>query len=321
MQQNMLRNILLGVLVVLVVLFAGFNMINCLVGFWLASEIGNVLNEDIISGPGIGVLRIEGVILSGMPPSPRQEGIVYSEQMSEILKKIDENDNIKALVLRVDSPGGSVVGSNEIYEALLKIEKPIVVSMGETAASGGYYISCATDRIMVNPSTLTGSIGVIAQMPNVEGLMEKVGVEVNVIKSGKLKDEGSPYRPMTEEEKAIWQEIIDEAYGQFVSIVAKGRDIPEEEVRKIADGRVYTGLQAIKLGLADETGNLPDAIKLAGELGGIEGEPNIIELYEPPTFFESLLMSVPGSNASLLDLKEAVGLNEYPVLQYLYVGP
>lgn len=321
MQHSPTRNILVGALVALAVLFASLNFIACVVGVWVASEVSGAFSREVVSGPSVGMLRIEGIILSGRPPSPRQEGVVYSEQMSDILKEAKTDDDIKALVLRVDSPGGSVVGSNEIYEALLEFDKPIVVSMGEMAASGGYYISCAADRIMVNPGTLTGSIGVIAQMPNVQGLMEKLGVEVNIVKSGRFKDEGSPFRPMTEEEKSIWQNIIDEAYGQFVSIVATGRNLPEDKVRQIADGRVYTGLQAIELGLADETGNLPDAVKLAGEMGGIKGEPKTIELYKPPSFLESLLMSMPGSQTSLADLKETVGLNDYPVLQYLYVGP
>jgi len=321
MQQSQSKNILVGVVVALAVLLASLNLIACVAGVWVASQVSGALSQEVVPGPSVGILRAEGAIISGRPPSLRQEGIVYSEQMAKILKRVKTEDNIKALVLRVDSPGGSVVGSNEIYEALLQIDKPIVVSMGEMAASGGYYISCAADRIMVNPGTLTGSIGVIAQMPNVQGLMEKLGVEVNVIKSGKLKDEGSPFRPMTEEEKAIWQTIIDESYAQFVSIVATGRNLPEDKVRQIADGRVYTGLQAVELGLADETGNLADAIKLAGEMGGIAGEPKTIELYKPPSLLESLLISMPSSSTSLADLKETAGFNDYPVLQYLYVGP
>ncbi len=288
MKKESHSKVLIGVILAMTLFFAACSGVTCLVGFWVSSAIGSALDAEIIHGPGIGLIRIDGVIMSGVQPSPRQQGIVYSEHIADVIKKAGENDNVKAIVLRVDSPGGSVVGSNEIYEALLELEKPIVVSMGEMGASGGYYISCAADQIMVNPSTLTGSIGVIAQMPNVKELMDKIGVEVNVIKSGKLKDEGSPFRPMTEEEKAIWQEIIDEAYDQFVTIVAEGRDLPKDEVREIADGRIYTGLQAIELDLADEEGNLPDAIKLAAELGDIKGVPQIIELYEPPTFLESL---------------------------------
>ena len=313
-------NVLIGAILALIILFASCGGVNCLIGYWVVSGIGSALDAEIIHGPGIGVIRIDGVIVSGIQPSPRQQGVVYSEHIADIIKRAGENDNVKAVVLRVDSPGGSVVGSNEIYEALLELEKPIVVSMGEMGASGGYYISCAADQIMVNPSTLTGSIGVIAQMPNVKELMDKIGVEVNVIKSGKFKDEGSPFRPMTEEEKAIWQEIIDEAYDQFVSIVAEGRDLPEDQVREIADGRIYTGIQAIELDLADEEGNLSDAIKLAAELGEIEGEPEIIELYEPPTLLESLFMSLPGSSMSL-SLEDTIGIDMRPNLQYLYTGP
>jgi protease-4 len=312
--------VLIGAILAFTLVLAACSGVTCLVGFWVSSGIASYLDTEMIHGPGIGVIRIDGVIVSGVQPSPRQQGIVYSEHIADVIKRAGENDNVKAMVLRVDSPGGSVVGSNEIYEALLELEKPIVVSMGEMGASGGYYISCAADQIMVNPSTLTGSIGVIAQMPNVKELMDKIGVEVNVIKSGKLKDEGSPFRPMTEEEEAIWQEIIDEAYDQFVTIVAEGRELPKDEVREIADGRIYTGLQAIELDLADEEGNLPDAIKLAAELGDIKGVPEIIELYEPPTFLESLFMSLPGSSMSL-SLEDTVGVEMRPNLQFLYSGP
>jgi protease-4 len=320
MKKENTSSVLIGGILALIIFLAGCGSVNCLIGYWVVSGIGSTLDPEMLHGPGIGVIRIDGVIVSGIQPAPRQQGVVYSEHIADIVKMAGENDNVKALVLRVNSPGGSVVGSNEIYEALLKLEKPIVISMGEMGASGGYYISCAADRIMVNPSTLTGSIGVIAQMPNVTELMDKIGVEVNVIKSGKLKDEGSPFRPMTEEEKAIWQEIIDEAYDQFVSLVAEGRDLPEDKVREIADGRIYTGLQAIELNLADEEGNFPDAVKLAAELGEIKGEPEIIELYEPPAFLESLFMSLPGSSVSL-SLEDTIGVDMRPNLQYLYTGP
>lgn len=193
--------------------------------------------------------------------------------------------------------------------------------MGEMAASGGYYISCAADKIVLNAATLTGSIGVIAEMPNVQGLMGKIGLDVTVIKSGRLKDEGSPFRPMTDEEKAVWQTIINEAYDQFVGIVAKGRNLPEARVREVADGRVYTGLQAIKLGLADKEGNLEDAVSLAGELGGIHGTPRTLELVTRPTFLESLLTSVSSSPKISLDLQGTIGTDlKRPSLQYIYLG-
>ena len=307
------------VVLVIVVLVGACSGLNCIAGYWALSNVAGLFDHTIISGPSVGIIRLSGTIMSGSPTVPRQEGIFYSEEMVDIVENANANDAIKAIILRVDSPGGSVVGSNEIYEALLELQKPLVVSMGELAASGGYYVSCASDHVMANPSTLTGSIGVIAQMPNVSALMDKIGVDVTVIKSGKLKDEGSPFRPMTEEEKAIWQDIIDEAYDQFVGIVSTSRDIPEDEVRQFADGRVYTGLQAVELGLVDDVGNLPDAIALAAEIGGIEGDPELVELYEPPTLFESFFMSLPGS-VMPLDVESVTGTSLRPALQYLYTG-
>ena len=320
MKNDRIPSALIAVVMVLVVLIGACSGINCIAGYWVLSGITGLLDSDIVYGPSVGIIRLSGTIMSGSPSVPRQDGIFYSEEMTDIVARANKNDAIKAVVLRVDSPGGSVVGSNEIYEALLELQKPLVVSMGELAASGGYYVSCPAERILANPSTLTGSIGVIAQMPNIGELMDKIGVDVSVIKSGRLKDEGSPFRPMTEEEKAIWQDIIDEAYDQFVGIVADSRQIPENEVRKLADGRVYTGLQAIDLGLVDEEGNLPDAIALAADLGKIKGEPELIELYEPPTLLESFFMSLPGSTHPL-NVEAITGTSLRPTLQYLYTGP
>ncbi len=273
-------------------------------------------------GEAVAMVRVEGVILTGSAPDSPFDGGggAYSDQIVKWLEQAQEDLSVKAIVLRVNSPGGSVVASDEIYQQMLKVEKPIVVSMGELAASGGYYISAPADVIMANPATLTGSIGVITQITNLEELMEKVGVEVVVIKSGLHKDEGSPFREMTEEEKAIWQAIIDETYDQFVAIVSEGRDLPKEKVREIADGRVYTGKQAMELGLVDELGNLPEAIDRAAELGGIEGKPRLVEYHRPPTLFESLFGSQLNSFQPF-DLARLLDLEGRPSLQYLYVEP
>jgi protease-4 len=303
--------IVLGVVIVLVIgACAG---IVILVALATGGEMG--------LGEAVAIVRVEGVILSGSPPvSPFEGGGAYSDQIVEHLEQAQEDASVKAILLRVNSPGGSVVASDEIYQKMLEVEKPIVVSMGELAASGGYYVSAPADVIMANPATLTGSIGVITEITNLEELMEKIGVEVVVIKSGIHKDEGSPFREMTEEEKAIWQAIIDEAYGQFVAIVAEGRDLPEEEVREIADGRIYTGKQAIELGLVDELGNLPEAIDRAAELGGIEGEPRLVEYHRPPTLFETFFGSLV-SPFQPFDMARLLDLEGRPSLQYLYLEP
>lgn len=309
----------LFIAVVLACALVILNGLSCLVAVGISSAVAALFDSDVVPGPKVGIVRIEGIIVSGRPPSPRSEGVTYSEQFIEIIRQAAENDDIKAIVLRINSPGGSVVGSNEIYQALLELDKPIVVSMGELAASGGYYVSCAADEILVNPGTLTGSIGVITQIPNIQELMKKIGVDVNIIKSGEFKDEGSPFRPMTAAERKIWQEIIDEAYGLFIQIVAEGRDLPLETVRELADGRIYTGLQAIELGLVDGVGDLTDAINRAGELGGIKGKPKLTELYEPPSLLESFLRSIPAP-PFLSGWDNLFNLDRGPILQYLYTG-
>jgi protease-4 len=276
--------------------------------------------EDLGTGPAVGIVPVTGVIVSGEPASSLGENdVAYSGRIINYLRQAQGDPSIKAIVLRINSPGGSVVASNEIYEELKKIDKPVVVSMGELAASGGYYISCMADKIVVNPGTLTGSIGVIAQVVNVEELIENIGMEVTTIKSGPHKDEGSLFREMTEEEKEIWQKIIDESYDLFVEIVAEGRGLSEKEVRKLADGRVYTGQQAVELGLADQLGNLQEAIDLAAELGEIEGKPRLIEYRPPPTLLDTLLGAL--SRPAVPTLDEFLGQARYPTLQYLYLAP
>lgn len=272
-------------------------------------------------GDAIAVVRVEGVITSGRESGwlYSSAGNAYSESIVERLERAQADPSVKAIVLRVNSPGGGIVPSDEIYQALSEIEKPVVVSMGDTAASGGYYISCAANKIVANPTTLTGSIGVIASAPNFEELLDKIGIEMLIIKSGPMKDELSPYRTPTEEEIEHWQTIINEAYEQFVGIVAGGRDLSLEEAKELADGRAYTGQQALDMGLVDELGNLPEAIDLAAELGEVEGEPRIIEYERTPTLMEVLLSGLNRPNAVGLD--DLLGIERHFTLQYLYVTP
>ncbi len=284
---------------------------------------GAQLSSSVPAGPGVAIVRVEGVIMSGDPvvsPFGTQTAAAYSGKIVKHLKSAEEDANVKAVVLRVDSPGGSVVASAEIHQQMIAMTKPVVVSMGELAASGGYYVSAPADYIFANPDTLTGSIGVIAQFLDLSQLLADYGVSATTLKSGEFKDEGSMFRPMTDEEKAVWQTIIDEAYEGFVSVVSDGRELSSEEVKKIADGRVYTGRQAMDLKLVDELGNLPDALSKAGEMGGITGEPEIIEYREPFDFFSSLFNMVKPSDplASLLALLDR---GHGPTLQYLYVAP
>lgn len=269
-------------------------------------------------GDAVAVIRLEGVITSGSEVYFTTR-VITPERVADLLEQASADPAIKAVVVRVNSPGGSVVASDEIYHALLEFEKPVVVSMGEMAASGGYYIACGGDYSVAHPDTLTGSIGVISQFVNVEELLDEIGVDVVVITSGPHKDIGSPFREMTEEEQALWGAIIDEIYEGFVEIVAQARDLPLEEVRELADGQAYTGRQALELGLVDEVGTLDDAIAKAADLGGIEGEPRVVELKPTPTFFEMLYGFQ--ARSALPTLEEILGWAGVPSLQFRFVGP
>jgi protease IV len=230
----------------------------------------NVLFPDLdfSTEERIAVLRVEGVILD-------------AQQALGELKRYGDNPLVKAIVVRIDSPGGGVVPSQEIHDAVKRIRdkqnKLVIASMGTVAASGGYYIAAATDRIVANPGTLTGSIGVIMEMANVEGLMKKIGVESVVIKSGAHKDLGSPFRAMNLEDRTILQNVMDDVHSQFIEAVAAGRSLEIKDVRALADGRIFTGRQAKAAKLVDELGDLNDAIKLAADMAGLEGEPRVVE--------------------------------------------
>ena len=231
----------------------------------LISFLATIMESTISQGK-IAIVNVKGII-------------VDSNGVIEELKQYRKNPAVKAIVLRVDSPGGAVVPSQEIYEEVkrtIKV-KPVVVSMGSVAASGGYYISCLATKIIANPGTLTGSIGVLIEIPNIKGLLDKIGVKAEVIKSGKYKDITSPLKPpLQSDEKEVLQRLIDDVHEQFVNAVSEGRKIPIEKVKKFADGRVFTGLKAKEIGLVDEIGDLEYAIKVAAQLGHIKGEPEII---------------------------------------------
>jgi len=227
----------------------------------------------------VALIRVEGVI-------------VDSREVIKALRRHQKDPEVKAILLRVDSPGGAVAPSQEIYDTLKDIqsegEKKLVTSMGTVAASGGYYIASATDMIVANPGTLTGSIGVIMELTNLEGLMQKIGIESVTIKSGENKDVGSPFRKMKPAERAILQNVLDDVHSQFIEAVAEGRSLGVDAVRKLADGRIFSGRQAKNLGLVDELGGLEAAIQLAAELGGIEGKPEVVEMEKNIPFLQIL---------------------------------
>jgi protease-4 len=244
------------------------------------------MTNSAILGPAVGVIRVEGVITAG--ESDAFQSSAGSETIVDLIKQAAADSNIHAVVLRVDSPGGGVVASDEIYHALTQLDKPLVVSMGSLAASGGYYVSAPADYIYATPHTLTGSIGVISQFVTAEDLLDDIGVEVVVITAGESKDFGSMSRNMTEEERAYWQALLEETHDAFIQIVADGRGMSVQEVREFADGRVFTGQQAFDLGLVDEIGYFDDAIQKAAALGGISGDPRVVELMPDVSLLDSL---------------------------------
>jgi protease IV len=248
-----------------------------------------------VTGPSVGLIHISGIITAGASGGgPFSASSAGSESVVKLLEYAAKDNNIKAIVLRVNSPGGSPVGSQEIYDEILRIrrevKKPVIVSMGDVAASGGYYLSAAADRIFAGPGTMTASIGVIMEFPQVEGLLKRFGADMAVIKSGKFKDIGNPARSLTPAERALLQALIMEVYEQFVTAVAEGRKLPKSQVREIADGRVLTGSQAKRYKLVDELGGLRQAVAYAAKQGGLEGEPKVREIGETG-LFESLFGS------------------------------
>jgi len=216
--------------------------------------------------------------------------LVNADHIVEEINDHADDSSVKAIIIRIDSPGGGVVVSQEIYNAVLNArktgKKKVVMSLGSVAASGGYYIAAAGDRIVANPGTLTGSIGVKMEFANVEKLLEKIGVKGMVVKAGEYKDIGSPYREMSEPEKKLLQAVIDDVHSQFIEAVAKGRNLPEADVKAIADGRVFTGRQALQLKLVDQLGDLEDSILVAAEMAGIKGKPKIVKKEKKVPFLE-----------------------------------
>jgi protease-4 len=272
----MKRHPLLNALVVTVLLVIFFLGLSLLTLPWIRHS------DFWAGGEKVGVVEIKGLIATSR---------TYLKQLDRF-----KNDRaIKAIVLRVNSPGGAVGPSQEIMREVLKIRKTkkVVASLGTLAASGGYYVACAADLIIANPGTTTGSIGVIMQFTNVEQLTKKLGLDFFALKAGRYKDVGSPFRPMTPEDKAYLQTLLDNVYQQFIRDVAKNRKIPLAKMKELAEGRIYTGEEAKKMGLVDEFGNLSDAIERAGRLGGIKGK---VEAVYPEKEGFSLLRFLVGQD-------------------------
>jgi protease-4 len=264
--------------------------------------------ETVVTGSGekIAVVELRGEITS-------------AEDVVRQLKKYREQRSIKAILLRINSPGGAVVPSQEMYEEVKKTRdsgKPVVVSMGSLAASGAYYVACGASRLVANKATLTGSIGVISQFLHYYGAMDKLGLDIRTIKTGKLKDAGSPTRPMNEADVAYFQSLMTNVFDQFVDVVASERKMTRTQVEALADGRVYTGEQAVTLGLVDTLGTFEDAISITAALAGIHGEPSLVRERQRVGLFESVLGD---TQAAIKRLKQDVV--DRPVMSYQFVEP
>ncbi len=262
-----------------------FILLSTIIGLTVGS-VSDFDTHDRKKGEKVGIVEVNGIIGE-------------SDQIVESIKKFRENDSVKAIVLRIDSPGGGVGASQEIYKEIEKTigKKSVIASMGSVAASGGYYIAAPATGIIANPGTITGSIGVLLNFTNFENLLSKIGLESFVLKSGEYKDVGSPVRKMSNNERDFLENFLKNIHMQFIRDVSEGRSIEFAQVEKIADGRIYTGEEAKELGLIDRLGNIEDAIEWAGKEGNIEGKIEVV--YAEKEKF-SFLKHLPDSK-SLID--------------------
>ncbi len=252
----------------------------------------------VVSGKALGYITISGTITD-------------SRETVQQLQALKKNRQVKGILVRVESPGGGVTAAHEIYSEIKRIReegKPVVVSMGALAASGGYYVSAPATKIVANPGTLTGSIGVIMELPIVHRLLDKLGMKVEVIKSREAKDIGSPFREMTDQDRQLLQRVVSDVYEQFLEAVSTARNIPLDSLKQIADGRILTGKQALKFGLVDTLGTLEDAKRILANLCGIEGEPRLIK---PRPRFSFWIRQIFEEG-----LNRFLGVSQYPRLLY-----
>jgi protease-4 len=272
------------------------------------------LVEETVEGSGSakillmdlsGILSDESVTFTLGTPPPR---VPLLARVREELRKAERDDQIRALVLRINSPGGTVTASDILYREVMEFRArtkvPVVASIMDVGASGGYYVALAADRIVAHPTTVTGSIGVIMVAVNAQGLLDKIGVVPQPIKSGPRKDAGSPFRPLTDDERAIFQSVIDDLHGRFVRVIVESRRLPEDRVRAAADGRIYTAEQALALGLVDRVGYLPEAVDTARQAARLE-EARVVMYHRPREYrsnFYSGALAAPSIESSLAQL-------------------
>ena len=282
-------------------------LIYFLVGFFVLVGLSSLGAKFFPEKAGLGE-KVGLVEISGM--------ITDSRDIVDQISKYRRDDSILGIILRIDSPGGAVAPSQEIYEEVLRTrgEKEIIASLGSMAASGGYYIASSANHIVANSGTLTGSIGVVFASSNVQALIDKIGLKPVVIKSGKFKDAGSPVRSMTDEEKALLQGVVDDVHSQFVQAIVKGRGLPEVEVRKVADGRVFTGKKALELKLVDQLGGLEDSIQWMQDKLNLVERPRIIQKKEETNLLNFLFGSLPEWRSIAPSQ-----LSKWPIPQFLWL--
>ena len=257
--------------------------------FFISMLFSQAKGDYLPKKDGIGIIEIKGVIFS-------------PDEVIQNLAAFRKNEHVKGIVLRVDSPGGTVGASQEIFEEVKRTNKvkPVIASMGSIAASGGYYVSLGAEKIIASPGSLTGSMGVILKFANLAELYKKIGYQVEIIKSGQLKDIGASNRALTEKEKAVLQSMLDDVHDQFISAIATSRALPEEKIRALADGRVFSGQQAKEHGLIDDFGNLMDAVQMAGKLANYETDDPYL-IYPVEKDFSLLRLLAGSKNQAVVD--------------------
>ncbi len=284
-----------------------------------------VYEEEYVSGEGaekVAVVPVEGTIASAESSVGGVQSTATPEGLSDALRQASDDPGVVAVVLEINSPGGGVTASDEMHQSILDFKRntdmPVVVSMADMAASGGYYISTAADRIVANETTLTGSLGVFIPLLNFSEAADKYGVTQEYIKSGKFKAMGNSWDELTPEEREIFQSIVQDDYDEFVEVIVEGRDLPEERVRDIADGRIYSGSQAKELGLVDSFGGIDEAAVIVGTLAEAR-DTTVVRYVKPPSFSETLLARLAPREPEVEQVMDAAGLNLEPKPYYLYM--
>ena len=283
-------------------------------------------DEEYVSGKGsdkIAVIPVEGVISASDSGVAGAVATTTPQGMSDALMQAEEDKSVKAVILEINSPGGGVTASDRMHQDILEFKKssgkPVLASMGGTAASGGYYIATAADGILAGETTLTGSLGVILPLRNFTEAADKIGFKQNIIKSGKFKDMGSQFRDITPQERKIFQEIVDENYDEFVKVIVEGRNLPEKRVRELADGRIYSGKQAEKLNLVDSIGGLKAAAKNARKKADV-GEATVVRYVQTPGLGSLLRARLAPKEPEAVQIMKAAGVDLKAEPQYLYLA-